>query len=252
MRTSTRTSVKVLYAVAGSVLLVVLAEVIGRFQLAGRAWPPLTDVIAYVAVPSGASLLGRNAVTTLSAAAQGFLLGAVIAVLGAALALLVPLLRPGFDRFAAILHAVPTIALAPLLITTVGREDTPMVIAALSVGFVMFVTMTSGFANTSATQQDVFTVFGANRMQRLLRLEVPRAVPAFFDGLTLSAPAAVLGATIGEWFGAPSGLGLLLVSAMQNYQMALLWSAALAATAMSLLAYLLFVQLQRLASRRFA
>ncbi len=252
MSTGTRPSVKVLYAVAGSVLLVVLAEVIGRFQLAGRAWPPLTDVIAYLAVPASGSLLLRNAFTTLSAAAEGFLVGAILAVLGAALALVVPLLRPGFDRFAAILHAVPTIALAPLLITTVGREDTPMVIAALSVGFVMFVTMTSGFANTSPTHQDVFTVFGSSRMQRLLRLEVPRAVPAFFDGLTLSAPAAVLGATIGEWFGAPSGLGLLLVSAMQNYQMALLWSAALAATVMSLLAYLVFVQLQRLASRRFA
>jgi len=189
---------------------------------------------------------------TLGAAAQGFLLGVVVSVLGAALALLVPLLRPGFDRFAAILHAVPTIALAPLLITTVGREDTPMVIAALSVGFVMFVTMTSGFANVVPAQEDVFTVLGSNRGQRLLRLELPRAVPAFFDGLTLSAPAAVLGATIGEWFGAPMGLGLLLVSAMQNYQMALLWSAALSATVMSLAAYLVFVQLQRLAARRFA
>jgi NitT/TauT family transport system permease protein len=81
---------------------------------------------------------------------------------------------------------------------------------------------------------------------------VPQAIPAFFDGLTLAAPAAVLGATIGEWFGAPMGLGLVLVSAMQNYQMALLWSAALAATIMSLAAYLLFVQLQRVAVRRFA
>lgn len=252
MNSAPSASRKVAYGVAGTALLIVGAELIGQFQLAGRAWPPLTDVIAYVSVPDGASLLWRNSLVTLGAAAQGFLLGVVVSVLGAALALLVPLLRPGFDRFAAILHAVPTIALAPLLITTVGREDTPMVIAALSVGFVMFVTMTSGFANVVPAQEDVFTVLGSNRGQRLLRLELPRAVPAFFDGLTLSAPAAVLGATIGEWFGAPMGLGLLLVSAMQNYQMALLWSAALSATVMSLAAYLVFVQLQRLAARRFA
>jgi NitT/TauT family transport system permease protein len=244
--------VKVGYGIAGTLLLLIVAELIGRYQLAGRAWPPLTDVVEYVAAPSGTSLLWRNSLVTLTAAAEGFAIGVAVAVLGAALALVVPLLRPGLDRFAAILHAVPTIALAPLLITTVGRDDTPMVIAALSVGFVMFVTMTSGFAHIPVAQADVFTVFGSSRWQRLVRLEVPRAVPAFFDGLTLCAPAAVLGATIGEWFGAPMGLGLLLVSAMQNYQMPLLWSAALSATVMSLVAYLVFVQLQRLATGRFA
>jgi ABC-type nitrate/sulfonate/bicarbonate transport system permease component len=251
VRATTRPALKAAYALVGAALLVLAAQLIGQFQLAGRAWPPLTDVVSYVMTPGGASLLWRNTLVTLSSAAQGFVFGALVAVLGAALALVVPVIRPGLDRFAAILHAVPTIALAPLLITTVGREDAPAVIAALSVGFVMFVTMASGFANTSPAHQDLFTVIGANRARRLARLELPRAVPAFFDGLTLSAPAAILGATIGEWFGAPMGLGLVIVSAMQNYQMALLWAAAMAATIMSLLAYLIFIQLQRVAMRRF-
>lgn len=252
MNTAVRPTARVAYAIAGGVLLIVVAQVIGQFELAGKAWPPLTDVLAYVSTPAGGSLLVRNLLVTLGAAAQGFAVGTAVAVLGAALALVVPLLRPGFDRFAAILHAVPTIALAPLLITTVGREGTPAVIAALSVGFVMFVSMTSGFSGASAVHQDLFTVFGSTRVRRLGRLELPRAVPAFFDGLTLAAPAAILGATIGEWFGAPMGLGLLIVSAMQNYQMALLWSAALAATLLSLAAYVVLVQIQRLAARRFA
>ncbi|MFL0410948.1 ABC transporter permease [Microbacterium paludicola] len=252
MNAAARPSVRIAYAIAGGALLIVLAQLIGQFELAGKAWPPLTDVLAYVSTPAGSSLLGRNLLVTLAAAAQGFLLGTAVAVIGAALALVVPMLRQGLDRFAAILHAVPTIALAPLLITTVGREGTPAVIAALSVGFVMFVSMTSGLTAANPAHHDLFTVFGSTRLQRLGRLELPRAVPAFFDGLTLAAPAAILGATIGEWFGAPMGIGLLLVSAMQNYQMALLWAAALAATLLSLAAYLLLVQLQRLAAGRFA
>ncbi|GAA1734310.1 ABC transporter permease [Microbacterium paludicola] len=252
MNSAARPAGRIAYAIAGGTLLIVLAQLIGQFELAGKAWPPLTDVLAYVSTPAGSSLLGRNLLVTLAAAAQGLLLGTVVAVLGAALALVVPMLRPGLDRFAAILHAVPTIALAPLLITTVGREGTPAVIAALSVGFVMFVSMTSGLTAANPAHHDLFTVFGSTRLQRLGRLELPRAVPAFFDGLTLAAPAAILGATIGEWFGAPMGIGLLLVSAMQNYQMALLWAAALAATLLSLAAYLLLVQLQRLAAGRFA
>ena len=252
MNAETRTSRKLAYAVAGALLLVVVAQLIGQFELAGRAWPPLTEVFAYVSTPSGGSLIWRNLLVTLAAAGQGFVLGTAVALIGATLALLLPILRPGLDRFAAILHAVPTIALAPLLITTAGREGTPAVIAALSVGFVMFVSLASGFANTSGAHQDLLTVFGSNRLRRLTLLELPRAVPAFLDGLALAAPAAILGATIGEWFGAPQGIGLLLVSAMQNYQMALLWAAALAATVASLLAYLILVQIQRLAVRRFS
>lgn len=252
MSAPTRRWTMVAYAIASAILLLVIAQVVGRFELAGRAWPPLSDVVAYVATPAGASLLWRNLLVTMGSAAQGFAIGAAIALAGAVLALVVPQLRQGLDRFSAILNAVPTIALAPLLITTVGREDTPAVIAALSVGFLMFVTMTSAFANRSQAHEDVFAVLGSGRIQRLLRLEAPRAAPAFFDGLVLSAPAAILGATIGEWFGAPMGLGLLIVSAMQNYQMQLLWAAALAATALSVLVYLVFTWLQRAAVRRFA
>lgn len=252
MNAAPRPGVRIAYAIGGGALLIVLAQLIGQFEIAGKAWPPLTDVITYVSTPAGASLLGRNVAVTMTSAGIGFLVGVGIALVGATLALLVPALRPGLDRFSAILHAVPAIALAPLLVTTVGREDTPMVIAALGVAFLMFVTMTSAFSNPSPSHEDVFTVMGSQRLQRLLRLELPRAVPAFFDGLVLCAPAAILGATIGEWFGAPMGIGLLIVSAMQNYQMPLLWAAALAATILSLLVYLIFTLLQRSAARRFA
>lgn len=252
MRISASTPRRVLAAVAGAIVVIVLAELVGRFQLAGRAWPPLSDVVAFATTPTTWSLISRNAVVTLTSAGIGFVLGVGVALVGAVLALVIPMLRPGLDRFAAILHAVPTIALAPLLITTAGRENTPAIIAALGVAFLMFVTMTSAFASVPPSFSDVFTVMGADRRRRLLRLDLPRAVPAFLDGLTLSAPAAILGATIGEWFGAPRGLGLVLVSAMQNYQMTLLWTAAIVATLASLAAYLVFVQLQRVASRRFA
>lgn len=243
---------RALFAIGGVVVVLLLAELVGRLQLAGRAWPALSEVVAYAATPTAWALISRNAAVTLSSAGIGFVLGVAVAVLGAMIALVIPVLRPGLDRFAAILHAVPTIALAPLLITTAGRENTPAIIAALGVAFLMFVTMTSAFASVPQSYSDVFTVMGADRARRLLRLDLPRAVPMFFDGLTLSAPAAILGATIGEWFGAPRGLGLVLVSAMQNYQMTLLWTAAIAATIASLAAYLIFVQLQRVASRRFA
>jgi NitT/TauT family transport system permease protein len=138
-----------------------------------------------------------------------------------------------------------------VLIVTAGREATPVVIASITVFFGVFVAASSGLASASREQGDLLTVLGASRRNRLWLLQVPGALPMFVDGLRLSVTAAVVGAILGEWFGAPGGIGLLLVSAMQNYQIALLWSAALLAALMSLGAYGLLGLLQRWLEWRF-
>lgn len=239
-------------AAAGVLVLIVAAELVGRSGVAGPSWPPLTQVAEHLLDPDRRATVARAASTTLTSAARGLLFGVVLAAAAAVVGLLLPPLRPGLDRLAALLHAVPVIALAPLLITTVGREQTPTVVAGLGVGFVMFVAFSSGLGlgGHRSTRDDVFDVLGANRVRRMLRLQLPGSLPTVFDGLTLAAPAAVLGATIGEWFGAPRGLGVLIVSAMQNFQVTLLWSAAACATALSLVAYGLTTALQRLVVRR--
>ena len=55
----------------------------------------------------------------------------------------------------------------------------------------------------------------------------------------------MLGAILGEWFGAPAGLGVLIVSSMQNFQITLLWSAAFLGTAMSAAGYFALVIVQQ-------
>jgi ABC-type nitrate/sulfonate/bicarbonate transport system permease component len=235
----------------GVVALLVLVEVVGRLGLAGAGWPPLTAVLGYVAEPGAQQLLGRALLATGTAALAGFLLGSVVALLVAVLSVLVPAAGPGFDRLAAVVNAVPLIALGPLLITTAGREATPTLVAALAAGFALFVAATSALGAASDAQRDVFAVLGAGRVATLLRLQLPAGLPLIVDGLTLAAPAAVLGAVVGEWFGAPRGLGVLLVSSMQNVRIDQLWAAALTAAAMSLLAYVLLVALRAAVTRRF-
>src|SRR5690606_1434878 len=136
-------------------------------------------------------------------------------------------------QLATILHAMPVIALAPLFIVTLGRERTPVAIAALAAGFAMFVAATAAVESAKPAHHDVFTALGTGRVRRFVSLQLPAALPGLADGLRLAAPAAILGAVLGEWFGAPRGLGVLIVSAMQNFQIELLWAAALLAATMS-------------------
>ncbi|MEV6171861.1 ABC transporter permease subunit [Streptomyces sp. NPDC051954] len=235
----------------GTLLLLAAMEAVGRLGVLGESWPPLTQVVAALDDPITRDLLGRALAATATAAGTGFVAGTLIALAVALVGALLPPLQPGLDRLAAVVHAVPLIALGPLLITTVGREGTPAVIAALAAGFAVFVAATSGLGAAGAAHRDVFRALGSPRRVTLLRLQLPAAVPLLIDGLALAAPAAVLGAVVGEWFGAPRGLGVLLVSSMQNFQTDLMWAAALSAAVISLTAYATLAGLRVAAARRF-
>ncbi|MFF0591414.1 ABC transporter permease [Streptomyces sp. NPDC003781] len=240
-----------LLVTAGTVLAVAAMEGIGRSQVFGDNWPPLSQLLDVLNDPVTRPLLGRSLDATAVAAGLGLLVGTLVALAVAVLGVVVPVLRAGLDRLAAVVNAVPLIALGPLLIATVGREGSSTVIAALAVGFVMFVSITSGLDAASTAHRDVLAVLGASRTTTLLRLQLPASVPTVLDGLTQAAPAAVLGAVVGEWFGAPRGLGTLLVSTMQNFQTLLLWTAGLVAALLAMAFYGVMVALRSLLAWRF-
>jgi NitT/TauT family transport system permease protein len=96
------------------------------------------------------------------------------------------------------------------------------------------------------------TGFGASAGKRLLHLELPAALPHLASGLKAAVSASFLGAILGEWFGAPQGLGLVILNAMQNFQIRLMWAAVVVAAVMSLTAFLAAAGLERVVARRFA
>jgi len=84
-----------------------------------------------------------------------------------------------------------------------------------------------------------------------LHLDLPAALPAIVTSMKLAVPAALIGAIIGEWFGAPRGLGLLILNAMQNFQVPLLWSAVLLTAMVSLSLFSVLTLLERMVYDRF-
>lgn len=226
-------------------------QVIGAWHLAGLTWPPLTDVLAYLADPAHRALFLRATAATARSVAIGYVAGGGAGVGLAALGALLPPLRLGADRLAAFVHAIPAIAMAPLFTVLLSRESTPGSVAAIGVFFVVYVATCSGFSDVTQAHRDLLAVLGAGRGARFLRLSLPAAVPGLVTGLKLGVPAALIGAILGEWFGAPRGLGLLMVSAMQNFQISLLWSAVLLASLISLVLFRVGALLERLAAERF-
>jgi NitT/TauT family transport system permease protein len=251
MRISRRKAQDIALGAIGIFAFLGLWQYIGVEGLAGLTWPPLTTVLALLFDPGRQALFQRAIQASFSMVLAGYVAGTVIGVLLAVLGHLVGPLREGLGRFASVVHSIPSIALAPLFIVLLSKEWTGMAIATLNVYFILFVATQSGLLAASRANQDVFTVLGAGGLARLRWLELPAALPAIVSGLKYAVPAAFIGAIIGEWFGSSRGLGLLMVSAMQNFQIPLLWSAMLLTAAGSLACFGLMSLLERFVYRRY-
>lgn len=236
----------------GAIAFVAAWEATGRAETFGTTWIPLSEIAGELSDPLRRPLLERAVTATFGRAALGFAWGVGAAVSFATVATLVPPLRRAIGRIAVSLNSIPWIALGPLLMVLVERDTAPAVIAGLAVFFQMFVATSSGFASVAREQSDLLAVLGGGRARSFVLLTLPTAIPSLLLGLKLAAPAALIGAIFGEWFGAERGIGLLLLTSMQNFDIPLLWSVALLAAAASMTAFGVLGVAERLAVRRFA
>ncbi len=196
----------------------------------------------------GWGFYGPNILPTLGEAARGFLWGNGLAAGLALLVLLVPGLNRVVVQLATVSYCIPVIAIGPLL-TVVFSGRTPMVaLAALSVFFTSLVGMLLGLRAAEPASLDLVRAYGGGRWQRFRRVQLFAALPASFAALGIAAPAALLGAILGEWLGSvQSGLGVAMVISMQQMAAARSWGIALVCGALAGGAYALVALTGRLA-----
>jgi len=236
----------------GAVVFVALWEWTGRAGTFGKTWVPLTTIWDEFSRPGRSELIGRAARATFRRAAIGFGVGFALAVAAASLSSILPRARSAIGAAAIALNSIPWIALAPLLMIVVPRDQTPIVIAGLAVFFPAFVTVSAGLAGGSRQQEDLLGALGAPRSRHWLLVRLPNAVPSLVLAVKLALPSAIIGAVFGEWFGAGRGLGLLLLTSMQSYRPALLWAVCLLIAAVTMVAYGLLSLVELAVEHRFA
>jgi ABC-type nitrate/sulfonate/bicarbonate transport system permease component len=240
----------VIYALLGCLLLLGTWELLGRSGALGQTLPALSQVLRVYGDAPKRALLVRSAAATLGSAAIGFAVGACAGTAVAVLAHLVPILRGGLDRMAVLVNALPVIALGPILIITAGRKDTPAALASVPVFFLLYISTGLGLRGASHRLGLMFTTLGATRWQRLVKLETVAALPSILSGMKIAAGSAMIGAIVGEWFGAPAGLGIVVLNSMQNFQVPLLWATVIVIAAITLTSYGLLTLAERAARRR--
>ncbi len=221
----------------GVLSLLLVWELIARTIAEGRhIVPTLPDVVTAM-VTDG--FYSAGVVTTLWEAARGFFWGNLAALIVAAICLLIPPLRNILTRLAMATYSTPTIAIAPLLIVLFSADGAKVSMAGLSVFFPTLLGVLVGLEGGPKSALEFVHVSGGSQVFALARIRLRAAVPEIAAALSLAAPAAVVGAMIGEYLGGDQGLGVVMVQAQQSLNVAQAWAVAVEATAISTFAYLL-------------
>ena len=132
-------------------------------------------------------------------------------VLGLALAILMdlsPVAEKALYPLVIASQTIPTTALAPLFVLWFGYSIwSKVLVTVLMTFFPVTITVFDGFRSVRADMKDLMLSFGADRRQIFLKLKFPAVLPYFFSALKMAIPLSIIGAAIGEWLGAQSGLG---------------------------------------------
>ncbi len=202
-----------------------------------------------VSMLSDGSLL-RNASVSLYEVVMGLLLGSVLAsIIGYALAksrLMEKLLSP----YLVASQAIPTVAIAPLLVIWFGPGTlSKVLICAMIVFFPVLVNTMIGFRAVPENLRDLMRSMNATRLQKLRHLEIPSALPVLFGGLRIGATLSVIGAVVGEFVGSDRGLGFLINVGRGQFDTALVFVAIITLILMALTLYGIAMLAERRSTR---
>lgn len=209
------------------VRIVFFVTIFGIWELSARdasralAAPPSEILAAFWQLTFEENIMLEAALQT----ARAFFIGyAISAVIGLAIGLLMGRSRLAeyvLDPYVALMYALPSIALIPVLVMWFGIGDTLRVVLVIlaSVFPIIYNTMT-GVKNVDQELIDVGLSFSASRRKIAASIIFPAALPLIFAGLRIGLSGALVGIIGAEIIAVITGLGGLVIEYADRFQMA--------------------------------
>jgi sulfonate transport system permease protein len=223
-----------------AVLVAVLVawEIVGQLKLIGLgAFPSLSAIVASWVANS--DIYPEHIIATLQTAGAGFVIGNAVALVLAVGYVLVPGLEKLTRPLVVVLFCLPVVVAAPILGIAFQGDWPRIILAALLVFFPTMISATIGLRNAPGDALGVVMSAGGGIVRGLVLVRLRAALPDILSGLQIAAPAALLGALLGEFLGGSKGLGVYLIGSLGRGDAATLWAIGLVATIISAVAYML-------------
>jgi NitT/TauT family transport system permease protein len=151
--------------------------------------------------------------------------------------------------WAVVLQTIPILAIVPLIGFWFQFGFSSRVLVCVLISLFPIITNTLfGLKSTDQAHHDLFTLQHATRFQRLLKLQLPGALPAILSGWRIAAGLSVVGAIVGDFFfrqGDP-GIGRLIDDYRARLQSEQLFAAVALSSMLGLIVFWGFGLLSRL------
>jgi len=185
---------------------------------------PAPTAVAATLYDKFALLIGNLAPTATEAIA-GFAIGNSAAILLATVFVHQRTAEEAFFPIAVMVHTIPVMAYAPILVLLLGNGmEAKVAIAALICFFPTLVNMTRGLRAVSPQQMELMRILSASPGEIFFKLRLKSSLPYLFSALKIASATSVIGAIVGEWIGATTGIGALIIQATYNFDSPLLYA----------------------------
>lgn len=209
------------------------------FQVRDIVLPRPSQVFASLWVHFPA--LWPHMVQTLYTTLVGFALGIVVGVL---LGMLIGSSRLAYDVAYPLLigfSSIPKVAVVPIFVLWLGAGSIPAMLTAMIMSFFpIVVNVATGLATTEPELEDVLRTMRASRLDMLVIVGLPRAMPYFFASLKVAVTLAFVGTVISETIASNRGIGNVMMIASSSFDVPLLFACVLILALLGVALYVVF------------
>lgn len=204
-------------------------------HLEGWLLPAPSDVVASFGDPDTQSAIRDNIGVTVEEALVGFALSLVVGVVLAVAMSLSRIVRDGLYPLLITSQAIPTIAIAAVLVVVFGFGLLPkVVVVVLFSFFAVTVNVYDALQDVDPELPGLLRTLGASWWDVLRTARLPAALPGFFTGARLAVTFSISAAVYAEWIGSSGGLGYALIQATNDFQAARVFALVAVMAALSL------------------
>jgi NitT/TauT family transport system permease protein len=214
------------------------------FQISDFIFPAPTAIVQSLIQYAGpiAGHAMQTFWTTMAGFALGVAVGLVLGVVVGSSRLMYTALYPLMVGF----NSIPKSAFVPVLVVWFGIGTVPAILTAFVICFFpITVNMATGLATIEPEMEDVLRALGANRMDVLVKVGLPRSLPYFFGSLKVAITLAFVGSVVSETIAANDGIGYLMMSAGSQMRMPLVFAGLTVISVMAMAMYVVFAVLER-------
>ncbi len=145
--------------------------------------------------------------STLAVTVEAFILAVLLGTATAFLFVQSKTIAISLYPFAVLLQVTPIVAIAPLIIILIKNTQIALTLCATLIAIFPIISNTTiGLSAVDPGLLAFFRMNKASRLQTLLRLRIPCALPYFLAGLRISSGLSLIGAVVAEFVAGTGGL----------------------------------------------